>query len=55
MAMTHVRFVGLKEHPGEIAGRKNGKTSFSPRSVFLLSRNPQKKVLGLGFMVSLDW
>ena len=33
----------------------NGKTSFSPRNVFLFSRNPLKKVLGPGFLVSLDW
>ena len=47
MVIMHVRFIGIKGHSGEIAGKNIDKTSFSPFWVFLFSRNPTKRFWGL--------
>ena len=47
MVMMHVWFIGLKEHSGEFAGKKQSETSFSPSRVFFCLVG----ILGFGFGV----
>ena len=47
MVMTHVRFIGLRGHPGEIAGKQMVRPLFLQEMFFLFSRNPQKRFWGL--------
>ena len=47
MVIMHVWFIGIRGHSGEIAGKKQYKTSFSPFWVFLFGRNPTKRFWGL--------
>ena len=42
-------------HFGEIAGKKQRETSFSPVRVFLFSRNSSERFLGFNLLAFLDW
>ena len=47
MAMTHVRFVGLRGHPGEIAGRKMVRPLFLQEVFFCSVEILKKRFWGL--------
>ena len=46
MVMMRVWFIGLREHFGEIVGKNNMRTSFSPFRVFLFSQNSRVRFWG---------